>query len=135
MYRNKRHLWALKKSISVKKKCAHSGSDTYLFKCLAWLRMCYHYHWMINVKFYLSSFLLLFFVSQCWLSDCRPRAALSNLKRTQCTAWSVLQNSRNGLILNAIQKSLIHSTYWPCIKVKLLVISKVCILAYIECRT
>ena len=73
--------------------------------------------------------------------------ALSNLQFTQCTAttWSALQavtsgakfrNSRNGLILKAIQKSLNHSTDWPCIKVKLLLlVSKVCILAYIGCRT
>ena len=47
-----------------------------------------------------------------------------------------LKKFRYGQILKATDKSPYHSTDWPLSKVRsLLVVSKTCILAYIECRT
>ena len=58
---------------------------------------------------------------------------VSSCSATVVSYGAKFKNSRNGLILKAIQKSLNHSTYWPCINVKsLLVVRKICILAYIE---
>ena len=78
-----------------------------------------------------------------------PPAALSNSSAAavrwatlRCSAlgYSTLHQERKkfryGQTLKAVDKSPNHSTIWPFIKViSLPFICKICILAYIECRT
>ena len=74
----------------------------------------------------------------CLSQQSRSRAqrhALSSFHWSACKYLCIansakFKNSRDGKFLKAIQKSCNHSTYWPCLKVKsLLVVSKACILA------
>ena len=135
--------------LNLNKRLFLSNRNVQIPKCLAWLCRCYHYHWLLLSFMYISSYLLFFCIIFCSFSHCqccveRPTVGRRAPRSVICSAHSAppglyfgakFKTFRYGLILKAIQKSLNHLTDWPCVKVKLvLIVSKVCILAYIECR-